>query len=45
MSLPDYMLEEPPDPRWCQEHASPIPCPACQADDADRRYDAQKEQL
>lgn len=43
MSLPDHMLEEPPDPAWCEEHACPHPCMACEADEADRQYDARKD--
>lgn len=43
MSLPDEYLNEPPDERWCQEHATPIPCAACLADIADRQYDERRE--
>ena len=43
MAIPDHMLSEPPDEHWCQEHSSNVPCPACLADEADRRYDERTE--
>ena len=43
MSLPDHLLEYPPDQEWCQDHAAPMPCLACEADQADRRYDSQRD--
>lgn len=44
MSLPDHMLEEPPDPEWCEEHRASKPCLACAVDEADRRVDSQREE-
>jgi hypothetical protein len=43
VSLPDGYLEAPPDHEWCEEHGQSKPCEACLADEADRRYDSQKE--
>lgn len=43
MSLPDHMLSEPEDPGWCQEHAAPRPCAACESEEMDRRFDAMRE--
>lgn len=42
-AIPDHMLEIEPDPAWCQEHACPVPCAACLADEADRQYDSKRE--
>lgn len=43
MSIPETMLEEPPDPEWCDEHHCPRRCAACEADAADRAYDSARE--
>lgn len=42
MNLPDYLLEEAPDPDWCQTHAGPRPCPHCRDEEADRQDDERR---
>jgi hypothetical protein len=44
MSLPDHMLQLPDEARVCAEHDESYPCSACRADEADRQYDAQREE-
>ena len=43
MSLPDHMLEEPPDTKWCETHEGPRPCAECLNTEMDRRYDERTE--
>ena len=39
MAIPDHMLNEPPDPGWCDTHSQVRPCVDCLDMERDRQYD------